>query len=336
MVRQTPRRGFTLVELLVVIAIIGVLVALLLPAVQQARESARRMQCSANLRQIGIALHNYADQTGVLPPGGMYSTDPGREQWGWGTFLLPQLDNQSLYDRLNVDRWELYDLLSASGGGATGRALAQTKINLYRCPSDGGSNDTLQGTPVSRHFGGDAGAGSSYFTGTSNYVGVCGTFVTSQSNDGAMVVARAGAGYSPRRLADIIDGTSKTLAIGERSWRCNAGSWVGNRSTPGSGPRGSDYTIGRLSRTLNDPAPSGAGTDYNSCTTGFSSEHSGGAFFLLADGSVRFINESIDYSLPSGFDQLDLNSVTSANANELGVYQQLGRIDDGRPLGNDF
>ncbi|QDU63808.1 Type II secretion system protein G precursor [Planctomycetes bacterium Pan216] len=328
------RVGFTLVELLVVIAIIGILVALLLPAVQQAREGARRLQCQSNLRQIGVALNNYHEQHGAFPPGGVNVNVHLREAWGWGALLLPYLDQHSLYDQLNVNQWELFHLLNNGYGGADGRRLAQRRINLFRCPSDGSAGDTLEGTPVDRHFDGNGvpnPPGGSYYAGTSNYVGVAGNFHVDTDNDGVLQLRGS------RRIAAILDGTSKTFAVGERSWRCNAGCWIGNRNTgtsPGNarGPRGADYTQGRLSRLLNDPKPAGAGTDFNTCSTGFSSEHPGGGHFLMVDGSVHFIQDDINYNIPSGVNVADPSSVNAAEERQLGVYQRLGRIDDGQTL----
>src|SRR5271166_430496 len=126
-------RGFTLIELLVVIAIIAVLIALLLPAVQSAREAARRMQCVNNLKQLGIALHNYHDALSIFPPGyiaaskfidGETDTAPG---WSWASMILPQLEQASLYSSINVY------LPIQAGANVT---ATQTIVGAYLCPSD--------------------------------------------------------------------------------------------------------------------------------------------------------------------------------------------------------
>ena len=142
-------RGFTLIELLVVIAIIAILIALLLPAVQQAREAARRSTCRNNLKQIGLAMHNYADIHKCFPSGCMSTTGnanpPGGPQmWGWGVMILPQVDQAPLFERLLVNKQTFYQLLNNTAL----RSLIQQELPVYRCPSDT-TRQTSSGTPQS-------------------------------------------------------------------------------------------------------------------------------------------------------------------------------------------
>ncbi len=205
--------GFTLIELLVVIAIIATLVAILLPAVQQAREAARRSTCKNNLKQIGIALHNYHDTYNRLPAGITNSGSGGgdRPAWGWGSSILPQIEQTALYDALNVGDTPLRSLYVSSATDAT-KALLQARISVYRCPSDV--------TPdTNPNDWGHTGTGRPFQVGTSNYVGM-------GSYDG--VVRAADANYSGNkkdgvfyfdsqvRFADITDGLSNTIFIAER------------------------------------------------------------------------------------------------------------------------
>src|SRR5690242_5150998 len=127
--------GFTLVELLVVIAIIGVLVALLLPAVQAAREAARRSSCTNNLKNIALGLINYSDANKHFPIGVMAEGDP-IEHWSWATLTLPYLEQQALYDRLNVSKRRLADLFKAAQTDPTQLMPVQTPLAIFRCPSD--------------------------------------------------------------------------------------------------------------------------------------------------------------------------------------------------------
>src|SRR4051812_17389707 len=129
---MSPRRhGFTLIELLVVIAIIAVLIALLLPAVQAAREAARRAQCVNNLKQIGLAMHNYHDVIGTFPSGSIATKGWGGTWWNWPAFILPQIEQTSLYNSINFSRSNIKNTAGDPNSTAWG-----TVVNAYLCPSD--------------------------------------------------------------------------------------------------------------------------------------------------------------------------------------------------------
>jgi prepilin-type N-terminal cleavage/methylation domain-containing protein/prepilin-type processing-associated H-X9-DG protein len=196
-----PRRAFTLVELLVVIAIIGILIALLLPAVQAAREATRRMSCSNNLRQMGIGLHNYHAAHQCFPPGGIEPRTPlkpaGR-QLAWSVFLLPFAEQQNVYAML--DTGKAFDSPANAAGAAT-------VLSLYLCPST--PHQTLL------HDG----------RGACDYGGIYGERITSPNNPpkGAMLYDRA------IRIAEITDGTSHTLLVSEDSGFAD-GQWINARN----------------------------------------------------------------------------------------------------------
>jgi prepilin-type N-terminal cleavage/methylation domain-containing protein len=211
--RTRRARGFTLVELLVVIAIIGVLVALLLPAVQAAREAARRMKCQNNLKQFGLALHNYHDAYGRLPaayyrawPTSVGSTF-GTPGWGWGAMILPRLEQQALFDALNVSTLQL-------NGNPVTKVPAQTPLTVFRCPSDTGPKLNA--------------SDKRYSYATSNYVAVFGALYD-QASVGQSVVAgsvpNANTGvFGPNsgvRMAEITDGLSNTVMIAEMCYGPN-------------------------------------------------------------------------------------------------------------------
>ena len=316
---RSREMGFTLIELLVVIAIIGVLVGLLLPAVQSARESGRRIACVNNLHQIGVALHVYENARGEFPVG----WQPGgsrKAEWGWPVQILPMLEQSVLYDSLRVSSTTLRDAIGDSGT----RPLLSSSIGLFRCPSDltpptlpGGNNN---GPQYNRLFDCDN-CPSDFEPGTSNYVGNGGL------NDPMPVIGSNGNGIfwseTPVRLADISDGLTKTFAVGERHDRCRAATWIGVRNPPGPDMWGSYWVRARVSIKLNDPRPI---KPTNSCTEGFSSAHPGGGNFLYCDGSVQSLNDDISFSN----DGVTFNNNNPTYvASQLGVFQRLGMRNDG-------
>jgi prepilin-type N-terminal cleavage/methylation domain-containing protein/prepilin-type processing-associated H-X9-DG protein len=287
MCRRTFRTAFTLIELLVVLAIIGILLSLLLPAVQKVRESAARAQCQNNLKQLGLALHNYHDVNRCFPSGylamlpysdGATDTAPG---WGWGAFLLPYLEQENLSRQLNFAQ-------PVQSSPAIG-----TIVKVYVCPSDLYPQGPF---PLPDGFG-----RTLCLAAPTSYAACCG-------NDDSDATAATGNGVffrnSQVRLTDITDGTSETILLGERAWANANGIWAG--AVPGGviqrGPYnpcqpnvpGAWYPAATLVLAHahgNNPlvdADGSAGLD------DFSSKHTGGSNFLFADGSVHFI-----FTMPS-------------------------------------
>jgi prepilin-type N-terminal cleavage/methylation domain-containing protein len=271
------RKAFTLIELLVVIAIIAVLVALLLPAVQQAREAARRAQCKNNLKQIGLALHNYHDTASVLPPGwiGVTAGTPdiyGLNSWGWASKLLPQMDQSPLYNQLNFN---------VKVGDPLNAANRIRPIPAYRCPSDSGPDVwTIK----------DAGGSALADLATANYVGVFGVSdIDNCYNTPNAPCVGEGAFFQNSRIrfADMTDGLSNTIMAGEHRSRQDPGLiWFSTWS--GVIANGDDAIVRVLGTTDHTPNhPSNHIDD-------FSSRHVGGAHFVLGDGAVRFVGTNID------------------------------------------
>lgn len=276
--------GFTLVELLVVIAIIGVLIALLLPAVQQAREAARRMQCTNNLKQLGIALHNYHDTYNALPAAWIRRHASGDPKYGWASMLLPFIEQTALYDQLEPGRIALKDRFKASATD-TDKSLLQTPINGYRCPSDvtGKLNDK-------EAFGADH-----FDIATANYVCSISYYdsVTNGTDGDAAFFGNSFLGFEA-----ITDGLSNTLMISERDGansrvvsgaNYKAAVWAGVGRGNGNGAAYVGRTTGRAHFPLNHDYGSGANAG-----KGFSSLHPGGVNMLLCDGSVRSVAETVD------------------------------------------
>ncbi len=321
------RRGFTLVELLVVIAIIGILIALLLPAVQAAREAARRAQCSNNLKQIGLALHNYHDTYKTFPSGWFWTGATGEETYSWATLILPYLEQDAIHEQMKVNRaffcHNLQTLTSAELANL--KAAAETPLDVFMCPSD----DGYQGAGLV-HNGRDFRNGNNvtalgwgeWDPAVSNYPGVAGH----RRNDSAAQNSGVFYGNSSVKIAKIRDGTSNTFCVGERdTYDCRSATWVGVSNPGGNGQRGINQATGHSEAPINAPAPPWNGNAL--CGDGFSSYHPGGAQFLLCDGSTRMVSETINHFWVG-------NGVNDHKNANNGTYQRLCSVDDQLPIGS--
>ena len=283
-------RGFTLVELLVVIAIIGILIALLLPAVQAAREAARRAQCTNNLRQIGIALHNYHDVDLMFPPGHTLYRYPDSslgDRFTWTPSLFPYVEQTALYDQIN---WK-----SDMAGSANPHVEVMEKyLPGFRCPSDGSGHSTNWAHRKRHNYAANAG------------IGPLEKKLPPTHTPGMFF--QAGGSTQPRRMADITDGTSHTIGISEVIAIPDPGGGRGIWSYPEGCFYQHDYTpnthiLDEL-RTGYCPA-NGSTHQFAPCTGTYShdgqrkwrssarSHHPGGVNGLLMDAAVRFAPDTI-------------------------------------------
>lgn len=341
-------RGFTLIELLVAIAIIGMMVALLLPAVQQAREAARRIQCVSNLKQIGIALHGYHDAQGSFPTGGFGSgTKPN--DYGWRALILPEMEQTGLFNAINFQLGLGGQWPSVSAASYT---IWMVSNRVFLCPSDGNNGDGFrpwagqypypvpdgQSPPNTPPV--DSSGNVVSVVPVANYAGsfgdnycggaLCGglpweTYPHNQQRPNTPVIgwggfwgtARADAdgagalrgffdydGYTTVTLASVLDGTSNTIIAGEvlPSRAADNNFYGRNGSTAGM-----TVPLGFNSNTVpaSDPLCNGnwedpnapLGCRYGAAAKGFASAHPGGANFLFADGSVKFLTNSIRQSI---------------------------------------
>lgn len=297
--------GFTLVELLVVIAITGMLVGLLLPAVQAAREAARRMQCSNNLKQLGLAMHSYHDVHRVFPHGF------GVNQEFWSALILPQLEQTTLHQTLNwtnsaivnsayATDWTNYD--------SPNKIACETLIGVFRCPSMAQAehleyNTIAKRVPVSyRGVAGAKVASDDASTRPAGYNTSAFTALEQTNLDGMLF------GASRIGFRDVLDGSSNTLLIGESYTDCE---FIKDNQSMDYfaffSPQMATWSPGKITGTEHSEGLGSAVVPINSrrnplingvvIELSFGSYHTSGAMFSIADGSVRFIPESIDMTI---------------------------------------
>ncbi len=314
--RRKDKSAFTLVELLVVIAIIAILIGLLLPAVQRVRESARRIECTNNIRQLSLGVQAYEGSRRVLPPGW---SEPCFEtslpcasfRWGWATYILPCIEGNTLYDDYNVNKNPLWMDLSAGPivndpyyDPATGKSLHDTVVSTFVCPSDpmGILNKNVDVVTDNR---------GTVHVQKMNYGGSCGVDAFVCTPPGALGPPTGVFNVNSKtRYKDIVDGSSNTVMLGERG-----GIWEEEHATPNVlvrpgltsiQPDELDFPVAnQLSQGPFDIAafieiPGSFESGFFSingselaCKYGFSSAHPGGCVMSFCDGSTRFVNENI-------------------------------------------
>ncbi len=304
---KTARQGFTLIELLVVIAIIAILVALLLPAVQEAREAARRSSCKNNLKQLGLAMHNYHDTFSVFPPGFVSQrgfSQPGLSgdgaattfgNWNWSALILPFVEESAMYEFLQPGDQQISQMMSDPAQ----RQQIQQANYFWRCPSDSGPDlNTHPARNISQTWpSASLPAANEGQLPSMNYI------VVNNASNSVRTEQDVSLGMfwrnSKVRMRDLTDGTSNTLMLGERVTNFvpplsgnpvpGAGTLYAIRGRAGNSAGGMSAAAGSGDVKINCPENTG-------CNQGFSSNHRGGSQFVLADGSVRFLGENLEHN----------------------------------------
>lgn len=308
--RSSRRTAFTLIELLVVIAIMGVLTALLLPAVQKVREAANRMSCTNNLKQIGLALHNFHDANGRLPPGyaasgpyvdGATDTTPG---WSWAAYALPYLEQQGLSGQIEFTQ------------PAQDQSAGQSLLRIFLCPSDMPSKTPFVvpdafGDPVAK-------------AAPCSYAACCGGDASDTAGPNGLGIFYRN---SQTHFADILDGLSNTIMVGERSWATSEGVWAAayNDGTIQRGPRNvcpGNATYLASALVLAHCHLINTRTDTDGGLDDFSSQHVGGANFVFADGSIRFLRDVPADNADGSYtpDSLTLQAMATCAGGEVVPY----------------
>ena len=336
--RRQIQSGFTLIELLVVLAIIAILIGLLLPAIQKIRAAQARSQCAHNLKQIGLALHDYHGANNCFPPGYLsrlanadpnFDTAPG---WGWGALLLPHLEHNALYNQLYP-----YIAVNASVGDPRLTPFISTRISVYLCPADQlppgpfnliklPANPTYPLTLNQGVVGDLQAAPSSYAACTGR-----------DEDSDADGVLGSGIFYcnSHTRLTDITDGTSCTIMVSERAWNFARGIWAGAipgyAMTFGIGNRCLPIIAGGYANSPMFAPPMlvqahvhqiNATTDPDGGLDDITSMHDGGAQVVFADGSVHFIRNSPADPAPGGSGAVQSNYPLPFGTPSLWYYPQ--------------
>jgi len=310
-------RGFTLIELLVVIAIIAILIALLLPAVQQAREAARRTQCKNNLKQWGLALHNYHDTFLTFPMGAMgldalANVRPQGNNFGWHVRVLPYLEQTALYANFNLNAF--YNATTPTNN----QILREQSFDALFCPSAPTRNrqpDTVA-EGYTLHYYGVAGAKDAVET-TRKFAMQNNTFPRPNFDSDHGQVAVTGILYRNSRVGirDITDGTTNTLMVGEISAAPTPGRSNGHRAwhqganleTAGTAM----YSCKNVRWGMGQVGWTGGNLNFLFNDQRFGSNHTGGAQFLLGDGAVKFISQNIDFNLYQSLATRDGGEVVS-------------------------